>query len=174
MNKISLKISDLYRLNGLQIPHPIPEAAEILALAERFFSFLPKSPKLSLQGDSISIHYDEQEKEGVDDPELLKSKESATDMYLLNALQRYSNMPVEKVQQIAFEIGFKAQEGVDFGDPSPKYTLKSLPDEVFSGLQLMCLLFAGFQRFAPEKELGMNLHDSFLRAVTLFTEVVEE
>ena len=46
--------------------------------------------------------------------------------------------------------------------------LKSLPGERFSGLQLMCLMFAGFKRFAPEVEGGLDLDAPFLQALELF------
>jgi hypothetical protein len=170
METLRLKISDLYRLSGQPLPSS-PEPSDVLNLARRCFAFLPEPPVITLEDDTVVIQYKEQEKEGVDNPELLKSKEASADMYLLNALQRFDKLTVEQVRTIAFEIGFKAQQGISFDDPVPKYTLKSLPGEVFSGLQLMCLMYAGFQRFAPERDLGMDLHASFLRAVTLFLAV---
>jgi hypothetical protein len=49
-----------------------------------------------------------------------------------------------------------------------KYTLKSLPDEMFSGLHLMCLMYAGFKRVTPEHDLQMDLNESFLIALEMF------
>jgi len=49
-----------------------------------------------------------------------------------------------------------------------KSTLRSLPDESFSGLQLMCLMHSGFQPIAPEQETGMDLAEPFLTALELF------
>ena len=46
--------------------------------------------------------------------------------------------------------------------------LKSLPGERFSGLQLMRLIFAGFKRFAPEMDGGLDLDTPFLQALELF------
>jgi hypothetical protein len=46
--------------------------------------------------------------------------------------------------------------------------LKSLPGERFSGLQLMCLMFAGFKRFAPDVDGGLDLDAPFLQALELF------
>ena len=87
----------------------------------------------------------------------------------MSALERYDKLPVEKVREIAFEIGIVGQRGLDYADPEPKYTLRSLPGEKFSGLQLMCLMYAGFKRIAPEQDTGMDLHEPFLTALDLFT-----
>ncbi len=50
------------------------------------------------------------------------------------------------------------RNGLDYASPYQKYTLKSLPDEKFSGLHLMCLMYAGFKRIAPDHDLHMDLN----------------
>ncbi|MGI8602524.1 MAG: hypothetical protein ACR2OZ_05945 [Verrucomicrobiales bacterium] len=107
-------------------------------------------------------------REGTTNPELLRQKHPAAVWHLLSALERYDRLPVEKVREIAFEIGLVGRNGLDYADPDPKYTLRSLPGERFSGLQLMCLMFAGFKRIAPELDAGMELEEPFLTALTLF------
>ncbi len=107
-------------------------------------------------------------REGTTNPELLKKKHPAAVWHLLSALQRYDKLPIEKVREIAFEIGLLGQRGLDYADPEPKYTLRSLPGENFSGLQLMCLMHAGFKRIAPEQDTGMDLEEPFLTALGLF------
>ncbi|MEO5753182.1 MAG: hypothetical protein ABIR38_00555 [Chthoniobacterales bacterium] len=49
-----------------------------------------------------------------------------------------------------------------------KYQLETLPGETFSGLQLMCLMHAGFKRLSPELDTGMELEAPFLQALELF------
>ena len=44
----------------------------------------------------------------------------------------------------------------------------SYPEESFSGLQLMCLMYAGFKRIAPEQDTGMDLNEPWLTALGLF------
>ena len=60
------------------------------------------------------------------------------------------------------------RNGLDYASPDQKYPLKSLPNEKCSGLKLMCLLFAGFKRIAPEHDLQMDLHEPFLIALEMF------
>jgi hypothetical protein len=106
--------------------------------------------------------------EGANNPEMLTEKHSASVLHLLDALKRYDKLPVEKVREIAFEAAMVGRHGLDFASQERKYSLKSLPDESFTGLQLMCLMYAGFKRFAPEQDLGMDLNEPFLTALELF------
>ena len=109
-------------------------------------------------------------KEGTTNPELLKQKHPAAVWFLLDALKRYAALPAEKVREIAFEIALLGQHGLDYASPEKKYSLRSLPGESFSGLQLMCLMHAGFQQIAPEHDTGMNLAEPFLTALELYQE----
>jgi hypothetical protein len=108
--------------------------------------------------------------EGTTNPELLKQKHPAAVWHLLSALERYDKVPVEKVREIALEVAQLGRNGLSYADAEKKYRLKSLPDESFSGLQLMCLMFAGFKRFAPEHDVGMDLNEPFLTALQLLDE----
>jgi len=107
-------------------------------------------------------------KEGITDPELLKLKQPASFFFLLDALKRFDELPVEEVQKIVFEIGVIGQNGLDYALPDEKYTLTTLPDEKFSGLHLMCLMFAGFKQIAPGHDVGMDLEEPFLKALEAF------
>lgn len=99
--------------------------------------------------------------EGTTNRELLRFKHPAAVWHFLDALKRYDKLPVEKVREIAVEVATVGSSGLDYASPEPIYTLKSLPDEKFTGLHLMCLMYAGFKRIAPEHELGMDLNEPF-------------
>lgn len=105
--------------------------------------------------------------EGVTNPTLLDQKHPAAVLHLLGALQRYDKLSAESIREIAFEIAMLGQGGLDYANPDSKYTLRTLPGERFTGLQLMCLMHAGFQRIAPEMESGTDLHEPFLKALEL-------
>ena len=49
------------------------------------------------------------------------------------------------------------------------HPLSAYPGESFSGLQLMCLMYAGFKRIAPEQDTGMDLKEPWITALGLFT-----
>ena len=106
--------------------------------------------------------------EGTTNPELLKQNHPPAIWFLLDALERYEQLPLRQIKEIALEIALLGRNGLDYADASKKYRLKALPDESFSGLHLMCLMFAGFKRFAPEHDVDMNLEEPFLTALQLF------
>ena len=111
---------------------------------------------------------DDVDKEGATNPELLKSKAPASVMYLLDALQRFSSLEPDEVKRIAFEIAVMGQEGIDYSSPENKYRLKSLPEQAMSGLQLMCLMYAGFKQVAPDMDSGMDLEKEYQQALSLW------
>ena len=111
---------------------------------------------------------DPSRKEGTTNPGLLKLKETPAVYFLLDALKRYDKMPVQKIREITMEVGLIGRDGLDYASPDQKYTLQSLPGEKLSGLNLMCLMFAGFKRIAPGHNLQMDLHEPFLVALEMF------
>lgn len=99
---------------------------------------------------------------------LLQQQHPAVVWHLLGALERYEKLTDDKVREIAFEIGLVGRSGLDYSAPEPKYSLRSIPGENFSGLQLMCLMYAGFKRIEPNLDTGMDLHEPFIAALALF------
>ena len=48
------------------------------------------------------------------------------------------------VMEITFEVVRLGESGLDYANAEKKYTVSAYPCESFSGLQLMCLMYAGF------------------------------
>jgi tetratricopeptide (TPR) repeat protein len=111
---------------------------------------------------------DESQGATAEDTALLKVKEPASMFYLLGALERFEPMTDDQVREIAFEVALLGTTGLDFASPEQKYSLRSIPTEKFTGLQLMCLMYAGFKRIAPEQDTGMDLQQAYDSALTLF------
>jgi tetratricopeptide (TPR) repeat protein len=106
-------------------------------------------------------------KEGTTNPALLREKHPAAVFYFLDAFKRFDAMTADGIRNVAFEIALLGRSGLDYSDPAEKYELKSIPNRKFSGLHLMCLMFAGFKRVEPEQDVGMDLNDPFLTALQL-------
>jgi Flp pilus assembly protein TadD len=105
---------------------------------------------------------------GPTDPELLKQKHPAAVWYLLDALKRFEKLEAREVTAITFEIARLGESGLDYASPEKKYHLTTCPGEMFSGHQLMCLMFAGFKRIAPDQDVGMDLNGPWVDALELF------
>ena len=107
--------------------------------------------------------------EGTVNPALLKSKAPEAVPLLLAALRRFDGMELRAIAELTQEIALMGQEGISYSDAGRTYQLKKAPGESFSGLALMCLMYAGLQRLAPaEADTGMDLHEEFAMALSLY------
>ena len=106
--------------------------------------------------------------QGTTNPELLRSKDMASTMYLLAALERFEKLPSAKVKQIALEIAVLGMSGLDYASSEKKYRLNAIPGEEFSGLEVMCLMHAGLRQVEPEMDPGMDLDEPFSTAKRLY------
>jgi len=55
----------------------------------------------------------------------------------------------------------------ELNDPARRYTLKSLPGE-HSGLQLVCIMYAGMKSIAADVDAGFDLAAEYEAAMSLF------
>jgi tetratricopeptide (TPR) repeat protein len=101
------------------------------------------------------------------DPELLKKKHPVAVWYFLDALERFDGMTEEEIRKVSFEIGMLGRTGLDYSSPDEKYTLRNIPGKKFSGLHLMCLMYTGFKRIAPDQDLGIDLEEPYSAAIKL-------
>jgi len=88
-------------------------------------------------------------------------------MYCLGALERFAEMTDQQVQAVGQEIAILGMRGLDINDPAKKYTLKTLPGD-FSGLHLVSLMYAAFQKTAPGTDVGIDLSREYAQAVAMF------
>ena len=86
-------------------------------------------------------------------------------MYCLSALRLFAESP-DKLQPVTFEITLLGRQGLDMNDPTPKYTLKTLPGQ-FSGLQLVAYLYVGMKKLAPDADAGIDLAREYAQALEL-------
>lgn len=107
---------------------------------------------------------------GVSDPEKLKQKNAAAVPLLIKALDRLDKMEEAGIKQLVMEAALAGQSGINFTDPTPSYSLKSLPGENLSGLEIMCLLYSGLKQLSPlmpDSEIGMDLSAEYRTAKEL-------
>ena len=81
-------------------------------------------------------------------------------MYCADAIRRFQKMPSADVQRITYEVAVMGQRGLSTNDPASQYRLKSLPGD-YSGLQLVCMMYVGFQMVAPEHDIGFDLSKEY-------------
>ena len=133
----------------------IRDFAKILKLEEWF----------SIEDD---LKPDTRTSEGPTNPELLKAKEPEIAMYCLDTLKRFENLSQDKIREITSEVGMFGMNGIDYTKPDKRYSLKSLPGEQFSGLQLLVFMYVGFKMIDPTVNTGLDFEDAYQTALKLF------
>jgi len=87
--------------------------------------------------------------------------------YLLSALKLFAQKTDEELRRIAFEIAMKGTGGFNINNPDKTYTLNNLNGS-FTGLQLVCYMYVGFQKIDPSLDVGVPLSDEYALALKLF------
>lgn len=83
--------------------------------------------------------------------------------YLVDALKRFATMTDEDIRDLTFEIATLGSKGLSIRNREPVHTLRNLPGKL-SGLQLLCLEYAGFQRIDPSVDIGIDLSAEYAKA----------
>jgi tetratricopeptide (TPR) repeat protein len=81
--------------------------------------------------------------------------------YLLDALRLFRGKSLQEIQEITFEIGMLGKYGLDINDPQETHVLRALPGRVFSALQLICIMYAGFKKIEPGMDIGVDLGEEW-------------
>lgn len=110
------------------------------------------------------------ERAGTTNPELLAMKSPAAVFYFLDILQRFDAMEPEAIKRVAGEAAVTGRDGLNFASPDKSYKLPSYGPDALSGLEVMCLMFAAFQRVAPQHDIGIELHDAYHKALAMHEE----
>ena len=106
---------------------------------------------------------------GVTNPNLLKRKSAEAVPFLLSALRRFDRMDEDAIKRLTLEAAVLGQEGIDYSNSTQRHQLKAAHGEEFTGLEIMCLLYAGLKRMAPaEADPGFDLNDEFAMALQLY------
>ena len=84
-------------------------------------------------------------------------------IYLVGAMDKFEGMPRQELQKIGVEIAMLGAEGFDVNDSSEKYQLRSLPGR-FSGLHMVCLMYAAFEIINPTADIGFDLANEYAAA----------
>lgn len=84
--------------------------------------------------------------------------------YIKTALEKFRTMEPKQIQDLGIEIGLLGTKGLSINDPAKTYEVKSLDGE-FTGLQLVSIMFAAFQQFAPGQDIGVDFSKEYQLAV---------
>jgi hypothetical protein len=84
-------------------------------------------------------------------------------MYLIGAIEKFVGMSRQELQKIGIEIATLGTERFDVNDSREKYQVRSLPGR-FSGLHMVCLMYAAFKIINPTADIGFDLANEYALA----------
>jgi tetratricopeptide (TPR) repeat protein len=84
--------------------------------------------------------------------------------YMRDALKRFKSMDVTQIQNLALEIAMLGNKGLNINDPTKKYPIQAWHGE-YSGLHLISIMYAAFQQFAPDTDVGIDLSKEYRMAL---------
>ncbi len=84
-------------------------------------------------------------------------------MYLVGAIEKFAGMSNQDVKKIGFEVATLGMNGFDVNDSTQKYQLRSMPGR-FSGLHMVCLMYAAFKITDPAADIGFDLAEEYALA----------
>ena len=69
-------------------------------------------------------------------------------------------MDVTLIQNLALELAMLGNKGLNINDPAMKYAIQAWPGE-YSGLHLISIMYAAFQQFAPDTDIGIDFSKEY-------------
>jgi tetratricopeptide (TPR) repeat protein len=80
--------------------------------------------------------------------------------YMLDTLERFESMELSQIQNLALELSLLGNKGLNINDPTKNYQIKTWAGE-YTGLHLISIMYAAFQQFAPDTDIGINLSKEY-------------
>jgi len=80
-------------------------------------------------------------------------------MYLVSALEHLEGLDQREVTHVATEIALLGQSGMNLDNADKLHTLSMFPNERFSGLELLCLMYAAFRQIKPDADVGVDMSE---------------
>ncbi len=80
--------------------------------------------------------------------------------YIQDALEQFKSMEVTQIQKLSLELTLPGNKGLNINDQTWKYQIKAWPGERW-GLHLISIMYAAFQQFAPDTDVGIDLSQEY-------------
>lgn len=80
--------------------------------------------------------------------------------YMRDAVNRFKSMDVTQIQNLALELALLGNKGLNINDPTIKHQIQVWPGD-YSGLHLISIMYAAFQQFAPDTDIGIDFSKEY-------------
>jgi Flp pilus assembly protein TadD len=103
--------------------------------------------------------------EGVSNPGALTARAGAAEQHFVEILARFDAMTEEAVKFATAEAAMAGQGGLDYSSTVARHRVPAFKSEPLSGLEVMCVLYAGLKRLDPTRPVEIDLHAAYEKAL---------
>lgn len=140
-------------------------------MVDEYAHILKLRPWYDWQIDPVHLHEgQESDKSALSTPLTTDKPEAYT--FCLDALRRFENKSRDEIFTVISEISILGMNGIDHTTTGKTYTLKAYPDETFSGIHLLCLMYVGFKIYDPSVNCGLDFAEVYKMALAAHMEVL--
>ena len=133
-------------------------------MVDEYAHILKLRPWYDWQIDPVHIQRElESDKSTLSNPLTTDKPEAYT--FCLDALRRFDDKSRDVIFNVISEISILGMNGIDHTTAGKTYTLKAYPDETFSGLHLLCLMYVGFKLYDPAVNCGLDFSEAYEMAL---------
>lgn len=133
----------------------IDQTAKLLRL-ESYYSLVPEQEYLTMNKSNDV-------KQTKQNPHL----NMAVVMYMVSALNILLDLDREQVRAIAYEIAEVGKSGIDLDSTEQNYTLDSVPDKAFTGLQLTAWMYISWRILDPSVNTQLDYDSEYEAAIQM-------
>jgi len=133
-------------------------------IVDEYAGILKLRPWYDWQIDPVHLHRElKSDKSTLSAPLITDKSEAYT--FCLDALRRFDGKSRDEIFTIISEISILGMNGIDHTTAGKSYTLKAYPNETFSGIHLLCLMYVGFKIYDPAVNCGLDFAEAYEMAL---------
>ncbi len=133
-------------------------------MVDEYANILKLRPWYDWQIDPAHLHKgQESDKSALSTPLTTDKPEAYT--FCLDALRRFDGKSRDEIFTVISEISILGMNGIDHKTTGKTYTLKAYPNETFSGIHLLCLMYVGFKIYDPAVNCGLDFAEAYAMAL---------
>ena len=133
-------------------------------MVDEYAAILKLRPWYDWQIDPILSHQEKVPEQSHSTAPVITEKPEAY-TFCLDALKRFDGKSRDEIFNVISEISMLGMNGIDYITTGKTYTLKSLPDETFAGLHILCLMYVGFKLYDPAVNCGLDFSEAYKMAL---------
>ncbi len=140
-------------------------------IVDEYASILKLRPWYEWQLDPVHLNKESNADKSTSSAPLTTDKPEAY-TFCLDALRRFKGKSRDEIFTVISEISILGMNGIDHTTTGKTYTLKAYPNEAFSGIHLLCLMYVGFKIYDSSVNCGLDFAAAYEMALAAHKEIL--